>query len=231
MTPMGSHHPFGPTGGPGCIHDYPGIVTTHHDIRLITRGSRQQILIPNISIRDRPISQIDIAIPGNREPVFDALNQLHEGHLHYECLTFRMVEDVLYTRTCRSEHDGNNDLPAVGTAGVNVHPLATIIGDRGKGVLVSHAQVSQTICQTAGALVPFSKGKFLALILPSQLIGIIDGIHLQDGPNMHAYSHFSSPLDATLKRAAPTAPVNQGNSGTRISPPVISLTISTRYGL
>ncbi len=89
-----------------------------------------------------------------------------------------MVEDVLYVRTCQSEHHRNDNLPAFGTAGVNVHPLTAVIGDRGKGVLVSHAQVSQTICQTARPLVPFFEGEFLTLILPSQFSGIIDGIHL-----------------------------------------------------
>ena len=103
-----------------------------------------------------------------------------------------MVDDVLNVRTRQSEHYRHNPLPALCTTCVDIHPFTPVEGKYGKGFLLTHTQILQTVCQAAGTFIPVFEVKLVVLILPPQLIRIIDGIHLQHITCMHPFTcrHF-----------------------------------------
>ena len=99
-----------------------------------------------------------------------------------------MVDDIFDIRPRQSKHDGDHHLAAFGAARINVHPFSAVKRDDGKGILMSDADVVKAVGKPAGSFIPFLEGEFLGLILPPQLVGIIDGIHFHHCPGVHPFA-------------------------------------------
>ncbi len=195
---MGSHNPFRPACGSGCVHDAPDIGAVHHEIRFFRRGVGQKILITHVTIRYGTISHIDVPVFRNGQVFPDAVDQFHKRCFYHDGLTFRMVDDVFNVRPSQSKHDGDNHLATFGAAGVHIHPLSTVECDDSKGILMPHAHIVKSVGKPAGSIIPFFEREFLGFILPPQLVGIINGIHFHHCTRMHPFANVHdnpSPYD------------------------------------
>ncbi len=182
---VGPDHPFGTAGGPGGVHKGPGISGINQIIRFFRRGLGQPVFIAHIPARHRTIPQKNIGIFRNGQFVFDPVDQFDKGLFDDQPFTFRMIDDKFYVRSGQPEHQGDDDLSALGRPGIDIHPLPPVISQDPETVFGLHSQISKTVGQSAGAIVPLFKGKLLGFILPSQLVRKVDGIHLEYRSHRH----------------------------------------------
>ena len=84
-----------------------------------------------------------------------------------------MADNIFDFRPDQAEHDRYGDLSALGTPGIDVHPLAAVICDDRNGFLVPHTQFREAVSETARPLVPFLERIRFGLVLPSQSFGIV----------------------------------------------------------